>query len=178
MSFAAGGIMGAIGGAVGLAQMLRGGEDSIFRRGQLQGVGNQLYKFLLERLRTDPVDTESFGRMSTALREGLRRQGGAAIQELSETAQARGFLDSGEVIGGMQNIRRGELGAFASGTREILEMLEARRLEGVLPFLGLGTQEFTNRNSQNIARTGQAISALQSSGSMFNQSAAGISGQY
>jgi len=170
MSFGMGSqIGGMVGAGIGLAQMIRGGEDPVFKRGQLQGVASALYNFLLERLRTDPVDTASYGRMSTALREGLRGQGNAAIQGLSETAQARGFLDSGEVIGGIQNIRRGEIAGFASGTRDILEMLEARRLEGVLPFLGLGAQEQATRNWQNIQRTQQAINAAQNvSGNMLD----------
>lgn len=65
-------IGGMVGSVIGLGQMIRGGEDSIFKRGQLQGISSELYKFLLERLRTDPADTDSFKRMSTALREGLR----------------------------------------------------------------------------------------------------------
>ena len=168
--------MAGLGSLIGLQSLLGGSNDPVIRRGDAQGVSSALARFLTERLNTEPVDTKSFRRMSTALREGLRGQGGAAVQGLSETAQARGFQDSGEVIGGIGNIRRGELQGFASGTRDILEMLEARRLAGVLPFLQIASGENASQGRQGIARSGQAMAGTQGTTSQlidFGQLATG-----
>jgi hypothetical protein len=164
-----------IGAGIGLREYLRGAEDRIISRGAGQGLTDLYLQFLTERLQP-PEQTASFRRQQTALREGLRRQTLAGRQQISETAQARGFLDSGEVLSGFQDLRRAELAGFASGTAQILESLEARRGLGVMPFLHLAVGEQQEEQRLRAVRAGQAISSLQGGGANIGTLASGVRG--
>lgn len=156
------------GALVGVGSLIRGGPESIFPGGLSRALAKELGMYLMDLLRTEPTETPQYARWSTAIREGLRRQGGAAIQGLSETAQARGFLDSGEVISGIGNIRRGELAAYTTGITQILDALEARRTQGVLPYLAAASGESATLAGQELERVRTAIAGLQNSAQQFS----------
>lgn len=117
---------------------------------QLEPVGEAFSQLLLNRLQTRPEDTRAFGMLSESLREQLSRTAGAQRQRLGDTAQARGFLDSGAVFEGLADIDRAELEAFASGIRDILLGLEDRRTQNVLPFLSAAANESLGVGKANL----------------------------
>ena len=152
-------------GLVGtFTDVLFGGVPGAKPSGAFPGLGtlgSEYQQFLLERLRQPASETTSFRLGSEAIREALGRSSRTARQRLGETATARGFFDSGAVLGMATDIDRAEMEAFGSSLRELVLSLEDRRTAGVLPYLSAGAGEASAISGMNIgaatARRGQDI---------------------
>jgi hypothetical protein len=152
-------VTGTIGSVLGLSEFFKSGPKRIVRPKLAIPIAEDFAGFLTERLGTSPEDTESFARMSAAIREAISGQAGAARQRLSDASVAGGFFDSGERISALQDIDRAELQTFGEQLRLLLESLEERRVAGVLPFLGLASGENVNITQLNQARRQFGIDA-------------------
>jgi hypothetical protein len=110
------------------------------------------------------------------LRDFLTREARTSRQRLSDTANTRGFLDSGQVFEGIEDIERGKLEAFSRGITELVMDLDRRGDQLALPFLGAASQEnLAVQGANQQAQLGQRGQNLGFASNMTNL-AAGLTG--
>ena len=138
-------------GAIG--NLLFGDPGKAAHSGTFAGageLGNEFSDFLLNRLNTPIGETDAFKQGSTMLRDQLSQAFATQRQRLGDTANARGFLDSGATIDAETDLARAELGQISQGLNQLFFALENQRTQGILPFLGLGNQEHLGISGMNV----------------------------
>jgi len=104
-------------------------------------LAQDLENFLSEQLNTPVTEGSQFQSLSTALQEQLAGLAKTQKQTAGEAAQTGGYADSGALLGQFGDIDRAQLEAFSSGLREIIQYLESKRTEDILPFLSAQAEE-------------------------------------
>lgn len=136
-----------------VTDVLFGGSPSAGLSGAFPGLGElgkEFSAFLLDRLKTPASETESYRYGTKAIRDALTATSKTARQRLGDTANTRGFLDSGAVYQGLTDIELAEAQSFAESVTALYLGLEDRREQNVLPYLSGGASESAQIQGINV----------------------------